>query len=188
LTVQIMAREVVRLEGLDAVLKTLRELGPAASQKGGPVRAVLRKAAKIIEVQAKANVAAIVAEPNIGGLDSKSTGLLEKSIRIRRLRAPPSGGKGEAFVVSVGKGIKRKYAANKRNVRTGRAGKTYELPPPAFYGWFLERGTERMRAHPWARPAFDQKKNEALAVFVNELPKAIVRLQKKLAKENRAKT
>jgi HK97 gp10 family phage protein len=182
-----MARETVRLEGLREAVKTLKELGPLAGQRGGPVRAVLRKAAQIVVVQAKANVRAIIAEPNLGGVDSKSTGLLENSVTARRMRKTPSGAKGEAYVVTVKRGGNRKYAANVKNVRSGRAGKTYEVPPPAFYGWFLEYGTERMRAHPWIRPAYDQKKAEALALFVRDLPKAIVALQKKLAKKNGAK-
>jgi len=52
----------------------------------------------------------------------------------------------------------------------------------------LEAGTERRRAMPWMRPAFEAKKGEALQVFATELPRAIDRAVKKLAKRNGART
>jgi HK97 gp10 family phage protein len=182
-----MARESIRIEGLEAVVKTLRQLGPEMSKNGGPVRIALRKAAQVIQKKAQENVRKIVLEPNKDGRPSKSTGELERSIIVKRGRAP-QGQKGETALVTIKPGGKRRYANNKKNRRSGRAGKTYEVPPPAFYGWFLERGTERMRAHPWFRPAVDATKVQVLQTFALELPRAIVALQKKLAKTNGAKT
>ena len=54
--------------------------------------------------------------------------------------------------------------------------------------FMLEAGTERRRAMPWMRPAFEAKKGEALQVFATELPRAIDRAVKKLAKRNGART
>ena len=47
-----------------------------------------------------------------------------------------------------------------------------------------EQGTETRQAMPWMRPAFESKKAEAVAVFERELPAAIDRIVKKLAKQN----
>lgn len=169
-----MAREVVRIEGLDAAVKTLRELGPEARKAGGPVRKSLRKAAKVLQQQVVDNVRAIILEPNADGLPSESTGQLEKNIVITRGKQPVSQ-KGETVRVRVrNKPYPRDRAGNKR-VTTAQVSR------------LLEVGTEKMQPHPHWRPAFDAKKQEAVQVFVTELPKDIVALQKKLARANGVK-
>lgn len=167
-----MAREVVRIVGLEGVTKTLRELGPAAAKRGGPVGQAVRKAAKVIQAQEIENVRAIILEPNEGGLPSESTGLLEKNIVVTRGRLP-AGVKGERFNVRVRRKPYPKERSGTKTVVTSQVAR------------LLEGGTAKMRAHPFIRPAFDAKKQAALNVIVTELPKAIVRLQKKIAKANK---
>lgn len=182
-----MARESVRIEGLDGVLAVLRSLpGELVSKRGGVIRLAARKAAKIIADQAKANVRAVVAEPNIGGRPSKSTGALERSIVVSRSRTTGNA-KGEAVIVKMKGSKKRKYAGNKRNVRKGRAGQTYETAPPTYYGSILEKGSSRMRPHPWMRPAFDSKKTEALETFVSDLKNRLSAVIKRLEMEKARK-
>lgn len=165
-----MPTEAVRIIGLDGVVKTLRELGPAASKRGGPVRNALRKAAKPLQEQVVANINAIVAEPNVDGLPSKSTGLLAKNIVIARGKAP-SGGNGETVRVRV----RSKPYPPERGVKRVTTAQVSRL---------LEGGSEKMRAHPHWRPAFEARKRDALAVFETELPKSIAALAKKLARQN----
>jgi HK97 gp10 family phage protein len=167
-----MVLEIKRVEGLSAVLKTLNELGPAASKGGGPVRAVLRKAAVLMQKEVKENLQRIILEPNEGGLPNRSTGLLADNIVITR--SAPRGFKGERMLVRV-----------RRKAYPERISK--KLAVTSQVARLLEGGTSRMRPHPFIRPAFDAKKNEALALFATELPRAVLRLQKKIARANGAK-
>lgn len=173
-----MARESVKIIGLEGVLKTLKELPPElVSKNGGPVRAALRKGGNVILKQAQANVQTIIDTPNIDG-QFVSTGLAKKSIRIKRIR-PLNNAKGEAFIVSV---RPSKYAGKRIN-RKGRNEADLQANDVLF---MLEAGTERRPAMPWMRPAFEAKKSEAITIFNRELPKAIDRIVKKLARKNKA--
>ena len=178
-----MAVESVRIEGLENVLNVLRTLPKEiVSKRGGIILGSARVAAKIIRDQAKANIRAIVAEPNIGGRPTKSTGALENSLVITRSRTTGNA-KGEAVIVKMKGSKKRKYAGSKKNKRRGRAGQTYETAPPTYYGSILEKGSARMNPHPWMRPAFDSKKGAALQTFVTELNKRLEMTVKKLDKQ-----
>jgi HK97 gp10 family phage protein len=175
-----MATDLVRIEGLESVLKTLRELpAEVVSKNGGPVRAALRRGAVIIQKQAMANVQEIVDTPNVDGR-FVSTGLAKQSIRIKRVR-PLNKQRGEAFIVSV----RSQRYPNRTIQRKGRKGADLKTNDVLF---MLEAGTERRRAMPWMRPAFEAKKGEALQVFATELPRAIDRAVKKLAMKNGART
>jgi HK97 gp10 family phage protein len=55
-----------------------------------------------------------------------------------------------------------------------------------FIGRFLEYGTSKMAARPWATPAFEAKKVEALHVCLTELKKALDRAVRRLAKRRAA--
>jgi len=59
---------------------------------------------------------------------------------------------------------------------------TYSVGPTnkAFYGTFLEFGTEHIRAQPFLRPAFDEKKGEAARKIEERLIKGIEREAEKL--------
>lgn len=180
-----MATINFNVEGLDGVLKTLRSLPPElVSKRGGPIRSALYKAAKVIQTQARENVQTIVDTPNKGGSD-RSSGALKESITIRR-RKPKGNNNGEVYTVGISP-IKRFYADTRHNVRKQRVGKGYYILPPTYYAWFLEFGTSRMQPHPFMRPAFDAKKEEAVQTFTTELNAGIERILKKLNRQNRVK-
>jgi HK97 gp10 family phage protein len=167
-----MARESVRIEGLDTLLRRLKALGPAASKRGGPVRAAVRKGAVVIQKAAVANVERIVAEPNVGG-DNDSTGLLAKSIKPMRAKSPRQY-KGETYFVTVPR--RARYPIDTRTP-TGIA--------VATVGKMLEYGTSKRQPMPWMGPAFNAKKGEAADVMAAELEKGIARLERKVASEVR---
>ena len=164
-----MARDSVRIEGLDDVLRRLRALGPEASKRGGPVRAAVRKGAVVIANEMKANVRRIVATPNVGGND-ESTGMLEKSIKPMRAKAPQKYN-GETFFVTVARAAR--YPVSTKTP-SGIGVKTSAQ--------MLEYGTSKRQPMPWARPAFHSKKDEAVKVMTDELVKGIAKLEKKLSK------
>lgn len=157
-----MARETVRMEGLDTVLRRLKALGPAASKRGGPVRAAVRKGAMVIVKEAQTNVQAIIDAPNANG-DDESTGLLKKSIQTFRAKAK-AGEKGETYVVSV-----------KRRVKYPGTGK---VNTATMNGQRLEYGTSKRKPMPWMRPAFHAKKDEAVKVMIAETENGIAKLEK----------
>ena len=160
-----MALERIDVKGLDGVLKMLKSLPPEiVSRRGGPVKAALRKAAQVIQKQAKLNLQAIMDAPNEGGVDDP-TGLLRDSIIVSRDPRPQQSGANERYLVRV----KKKRYPKQPRVTTQRV------------GYLLEIGTERRRAMPWMRPAFEAKKGQAVTVFVDTLTKSIDRIIKKLA-------
>ncbi len=165
-------RTDIEVSGLDGVLEMLKSLpAEVVSKRGGPVKAALRKAALIIQKEARANIRKIVAEPNVDGKPSKSTGSLEKAVSVGRGKYL-GGMQGERYMVWLPK-EKRKYANTRENVRKRRAGKTYLVEGPQFYGRFLEYGTSKMKAKPWLRPAARDKQDTAIATARDELTKRI---------------
>lgn len=167
-----MARETVRIEGLDTVLRRLRALGPAASKRGGPVRAAVRKGAVVIQKAAQENIERIVAEPNVGG-DDDSTGLLAKSVKPMRAKAAQKY-KGETYFVTIPK--RARYPISTR---------TPSGIDVATVGKMLEYGTSKRKPMPWMRPAFHAKKEEAAQVMATEVEKGIAKLEAKVAAEVR---
>lgn len=181
-----MARETIQIEGLNGVLQTLKQL-PAeiVSKSGGPIRASLRKAARVILVEAQKNVQKIIDTPNKDGR-FESTGLAKKSIRARII-APSGGLKGEAVIITVKPKQKYEGRTIRRKKRRGGLGKERPLYANDVL-FMLENGTEKRPAMPWMRPAFESKKREALDVFTKDLVMRIQRIQKKLEAQNRVKT
>lgn len=154
-----MARETVRVEGLNGVLDALRSLpGEIVSKNGGPVKLALKRAADVLLAEAKANVRRIIDTPNVGG-QNDSTGLLLLSLQSKRSKVLKQNG--EAYVVSIKRD--QKYPDFKQD----KAGKLTATQ----IGRQLEYGTEKRQPMPWLRPAFDAKKGEALRVFVDEMQK-----------------
>lgn len=153
---------LVHVNGLDELLETLKALPPSlVSKRGGPVRTALRKAAVVVQLEAKQNVQRIVSEQNKDGRPSVSTGVLEGAIMVSR-RKPAPGEKGERYHVRVKRGAKAAdgTTANK-------------------YGAVLEFGREGVPAKPWLRSAFETKKGEALDVFTAELRRTVEAAAKK---------
>jgi HK97 gp10 family phage protein len=160
----------VKLTGLEGVLATLRELPPEiASKRGGPVRAALRKGARVIHKQAQANLRAVTANETASGR-SESTGLLEKNLVITRGKKP-TGSNGERFLVRV----RRKGYPSRQDAGTRKSAS------------LLEYGSSQQPAEPWLRPAFNARAMEALRTVETELVRAVALAVKKLAAKNRSR-
>lgn len=170
----------IRIEGLKGVLDALRALPlEVVSKNGGIIKSSMRKSLLPMVAEAKLNVQRIIDAPNKDERESNSSGLLKESIGVWRGKKI-RGEKGERMVVGVRPGRAARFANNKSNVRKGRAGATYEKNSRAFWGYFLEYGTNKMNAKPWLRPAFDATKNKVLDIFDKEINKKITRIIKKL--------
>ena len=177
-----MARETVRIEGLDTLLDRLRRLGPEASKRGGPVRVAVRKAALVIVNQAKANVRAFVSEPNAGGWPDESTGLMEKSIRPIRGRPNRGGLKGETYLVTIPRRVR--YPITKRTpsgINVSQVGRMHEYGVNTTITKGPMKGrTLKLKPQRWMGRAFHAKKGEAVQVMTDDVLKGIEALEKKL--------
>lgn len=151
------------LHGLDDVLAKLKALPPEiVSKRGGPVKSALRKGAKVIADEAVRNIRAIV---DGGDDDYVSTGLLAKSVVVRRDPQPQKSRANERYRVMLSR---KKYPGRKLGtIATGR---------------YLEFGTEKQRPTPWLGPAFMSKRQQALETVVRELNAGIARIVRKLSR------
>lgn len=174
-----MDRVDVEISGIDGVLDMLKNLpADVVSKRGGPVKKALRKAAVIIQKEAQNNIRKIVLEPNKDGKPSKSTGSLEKAVTVGRGKYL-GGTLGERYMVWLPR-EKKKYANTRENVRKRRAGKTYTVESPQFYGRFLEYGTSKMQKKPWLRPALMSKGDAAIAVARESLLAELEKITQKM--------
>lgn len=159
----------VKITGLDGVLNTLRALPPElVSKRGGVALASLRKGARLILNEARANLAV-----STSNNPSFSTGLSAKSLGIVR-RALRGNQKGEAVRIRM----KRVKYPDSKSKRRGRRMTTDDA------AWMLEYGTVKQPAEPWLRPAVRTKGAEAVAVISEDLRRRIDLVVKKLAKMN----
>lgn len=161
--------DTVQVVGLNELLTKLKTL-PAelASKRGGPVRAALFQAAKVVRDEARQDA-------------PRRTGSLAANIVAKRNPHPEAHRANEEYGIMVSS-IKRKYADTARNRRKGRVGKSYRVAGPAYYWRFLEFGTRKMTARPFLRPAFDRTKSHALDVFTRALASGIDKLVAKLGR------
>ena len=162
----------VDIKGLEGVLETLKSLPPElVSKRGGPVLAALRKGARVIDAQRKANLKAVTANTTDEG-KRESTGHLMKQLVVSRGK-PPHDGKGERVLLRV-----------RRKAYPDRNGKTVTSLAAAN---LLEYGSSTQPAEPWIRPAFQSRAQEAINVTRDELLRRIDVIVRKLAAQNRAK-
>ncbi|MEO6659445.1 MAG: HK97-gp10 family putative phage morphogenesis protein [Burkholderiaceae bacterium] len=165
-----MGKESFHVEGLEGVLDALKKLPAEVGAKcGGPAKAALRKGANVIRDLAINNA-------------PRASGFMASQIATSRDSKPQLVGATEHFWVGVRRGKSKRYANTKRNRGRQRAGKTYQVDGNAYYWKFLEFGTEKMKAQPFLRPAFESRKEDALNVIVAELRAGIDRAAKKLRK------
>lgn len=167
----------MKLTGLDGVLDTLRALPPElVSKRGGPVLAALKKGAKPIDAQRRANLQAVTANTNDEG-KRYSTGLLAKNLAVTRGK-PPFGGKGERVLLRV-----------RRKIYPGKSGKSGggNAVSTLASANLLEYGSSKQPAEPWIRPAFESRAREAIETAERELLAGIDRIVNKLARANAGK-
>lgn len=158
--------------GMDGVLDTLKSLpAEVVSKRGGPVKSALRKGAQVIRKQAAANL-----QSAINGMDDEgqrySTGLLLKNLVVTRGK-PPIGGNGERYLVRV-----------RRKAYPDRSGKPVTTLKTAH---IMEYGSVKQAPEPWLRPAGIARAQEAVNVATAELTRAIDRIVKKLAAQNKGR-
>jgi hypothetical protein len=161
----------MELRGLDGVMKTLTEL-PAAvvSTRGGPVLAALRKGARVLLIEEQKALDRVTSNATVTG-KKESTGLLRKSLTIKRGK-PPAGGNGERVIVTT------------KRVMYPRKGKPVSVRKT---GQILEYGAEHQVAEPWVRSSFNAKAAEAITTVESELVRRIDLIVKKLAAQNQGR-
>lgn len=162
----------VKMTGLNGVLETLKSLPPElVSKRGGPVKSALRKGAQVIFKQAKANLERSVSNASDDG-KRYSTGLLLENLVVTRGKKPLSGN-GERYLVRV---RRKTYPRKGKRPFTTLASAN-----------LLEYGSSKQTAEPWLRPAFNSRARESIYTIESELLKAIDRVVKKLAQQNKAR-
>lgn len=160
----------LKVTGIDGVLDLLKKLPPeVVSKNGGPVRSALRKGAKVIQAQEKANLQAVISRTD-DIHERQSTGLLMENLIVSRGKAP-LGSKGERFLVR----IKRKIYPRPNN----EGGDTTTLKVARL----LEYGSSKQPPRPWIRPAAAAKAQEAVNVITSDLVNRLNRIVKKLARK-----
>lgn len=146
--------EAVRIDGFEEAYRRLGEL-PAelVGKRGGPVLRALRKGARVIDKARRENLRRVTSNATASG-ERESTGLLLKSLSLRRGKAPEDG-KGERVVLSVRKKVYLRDEAE-------------PVSTLASAHW-TEFGTEKRPAEPWLRPAFNATAQQAILTTSQEL-------------------
>lgn len=138
-------------------VKGLRELGLKLRELGDKVErqiadAALRQAANVIRDDARQK-APVLAIPT----KYRKPGVVKRAIVSKKGRAP----KGQRKMVVGVRGLTgaaiRKFKAS--------GGAAAQNPNDPFYWYFLERGTSKMAAKPFLRPAFDATNADAVTKF-----------------------
>jgi HK97 gp10 family phage protein len=169
-----MTKESFKIEGIDNVLSMLKSMPPeVVSKSGGPVKLALKKGAYVIATQARLNVQK---NTTVAGPEGEilSTGLLAENIIVSRGKGTGLGSsKGEVYLVRVRRkvypGTRKKKVSTKQTAR------------------FLEYGTSTAPAEPFLRPAFEQKKKEAVEVVIQDLKDRIDKIAAKLLRQSKGK-
>lgn len=158
-----MADEVMQLTGFKELAAALRELPERLARNG--LRAAVNAGSSVVK-----NAAIAKAPVDTGALKAN---FYQKQIREQ------SGPMRQIFYVGVRKGV-AKYANNKANKRSGKAGTAYKNDGTTFYWKYLEFGTSKMTARPFLRPAFEQEKEAAVTAIGAKLDSVIQKHAKDL--------
>jgi HK97 gp10 family phage protein len=173
----------VKITGVDKTLHLLQSLSAEiVSKRGGPVKLALAKGARVIRDKMKKNLDGVINKSR-----GESTGLLRKNIVIKRGRARGMRWiKGERYLVTVrdkNYPFERKKKKEPRTYEKGKLTLEYADDPPRTpkTAGVLEYGSSRQPAHPWIRPAFNAKAQEAISVTIADLTARIDKIIKKLS-------
>jgi HK97 gp10 family phage protein len=158
--------EFMKLEGFAELAAALRELPERVARNG--LRAAVNAGAGVIKKEAIAKA-------------PEDTGALKANFYQKQIREQ-SGPMQQTFYVGVRKGV-AKYASNKANKRSGKAGKAYKDDGTTFYWRFMEFGTSKLAPRPFLRPAFDIRKEDAVAAIGAKLDERIQKYARDLAKK-----
>ena len=157
--------ESVQIEGLDQLAQALRELPQRIARNG--LRAAVYAGAKLIrdEDKLKAPKASASLGPN-----QPPPGTLKRAVIMKQVREL-SGPKRQTFFVTVRQGKQYRHQ--------GKKGKRSQ---DAWYWRFVEFGTVKMSARQFLRPAFDLRKNDAVAAIKTRLAERIEQAAQELKK------
>jgi HK97 gp10 family phage protein len=154
----------LKLEGVDELLAALR--GMPQKLRNRAIRAALRKAARVISVDAKSRTPVMLAP-----VPFRRPGTVKRRISVRNSKFARQAGDEGVFV-----GVK----PLRGRADTRRYGKASSRNPnDPFYWRFLEFGTRKMTARPFLGPAANAKGNEAIRSFLRESLSAIEKLNRK---------
>jgi HK97 gp10 family phage protein len=157
------AKISMKVEGLDSLRLALHKLPERVAARA--LSAAVAGGARVVVKEAKARV-------------REDTGLLKRMLRATRGKR--KSWEATAFV-TVRRLSRKKIAEFKR--KTGKKSSANPLDP--FYWAILEFGKSDRTRHPFIRPAFDSKKEEAAKEIGVALDKAIQKEAKKLYGERR---
>jgi HK97 gp10 family phage protein len=170
-----------KIEGLENLQKNLRLLPKEVQNKGAKFAG--RKAANVIRNAAIANARKID--------DSKTANDIAKNIAVRFSPKIFKATGNLQFRIGVLGGAKE-YAKTRKNVRSGKAGKSYKTDGSSgnpggdtFYWRFVEFGTSRVKARPFLRPAIIENSQAATNEFSLQFNKWLDRQLKSLDKGNK---
>lgn len=105
------------------------------------------------------------------------TGLLRREIKILSVRPDAEG----RMTAKIGIRRPRNPAKALRAVRGAKGVKKRRVVNDPFYGRFLERGTAKMSARPFLRPALDGAGPGAVQLLGQELADEVRQLQRELS-------
>jgi HK97 gp10 family phage protein len=155
--------EIVHWKGFRELEQNLKMLGEEMREKG--VKRMMSQAAVPMRDDATTR-APVLLKPD----PRRRPGTLRNAISIWRKRKTPHA---VTYYVGVRRLSGKKVSAFKRS--TGR--EASENPDDPFYFHMVERGTSKMRAQPFLRPAFESKKLESVRVAL-ETGREFVRAMK----------
>jgi HK97 gp10 family phage protein len=159
-----MARVTVTIEGIAEVARALDQLPEHLEEAGGTaIRAAMRAGGAVVRQAMERNIDAIIAAPNRDGR-MVSTGVLRQSLRVRR-RRNPVGSKGESYLVGP---VNARYP-NDQRVQAVAA--------------MLEVGTGKRPPMPWAEPAYQATREEAMRVIVQTASERLDKLLKRYERQ-----
>lgn len=141
--------ETVQLKGFKELARKLRTFGDRVAKRH-LVRSLFA-ASKPIVADAKRR-APVLQKPD----PRRRPGTLQRNIRAKSMRPGP----GRDAAVKVGVRKLRGQAIAKFKAKTGKAAS--ENPNDPFYAGWVERGTSKMAARPFLRPALESQRDRAL--------------------------
>lgn len=156
----------VNIKGLAELEARLQELDALGGQK--LLRRVLRKIAKPMAEQARTNALTVSRHGSSGAL-ARSIGIVN--------RRPTSPQVAKVAVTSRAKDRTANYLHNAFYNRKRKG---------IFYGWLVDQGhaagSGRAAPNPWWTPAVNATQGQAVSAFVEELRKAVARMEKRTGK------